>query len=159
MTEFKRGIVVDGRGSQVRVRWEDNDEAISGWLDVSQVASLGMKIYTRPAPGTMVACLVDQNRESGVVVGALYNDQDPAPADSAETLHMEMDDGSTLLYAGGVLTITHCGGAVIEVAGADVTITANVTITGTATIAGNLDVTGTTDLKTTKINGVTQVGD
>lgn len=153
MDQFKRGIVVEGRGAQVRVRWEDNDEAISGWLDVSQVASSGMKFYSRPAPGSLVACLVDQNRESGVVVGALYNDQDAAPADSAETLHMEMADGSVLSYAGGVLTFAHAGGAVIEVAGS------SVTITGDCTLDGNLTVKGNTDLEDTKINGVTQVGD
>ncbi len=56
----KRGIVIEGKGSRVRVRFDDNDGIISPWLDVMQATTKGAKIYTRPKPGSMVICALDK---------------------------------------------------------------------------------------------------
>ncbi|MCG7518851.1 phage baseplate assembly protein V [Ruegeria sp. Ofav3-42] len=151
--QMKRGIVVEGRGSQVKVRFEDNDQVISGWLDVAQRSTAGMKVFTRPKPGSQVACLLDANRESGVVLGALYSDADPAPAGGDGTAHFEMPDGSTVIWEGGTFSINHASGIVLSISGG------KLVVQGDLEVTGDLTVTGQTDLKATKINGITQVGD
>ena len=45
MGTMRRGIVVDGRGSQVRVQFEDG--MISPWLDVAQPFTIGKQAYRR----------------------------------------------------------------------------------------------------------------
>ena len=95
----KRGIVVEGRGSQVRVRFDDNDGMISPWLDVIQTSTKGAKVYRRPKPGSLVICALDKNWESGTVLGSIYSNADPAPADSDGVLHVEFEDGTVFEYA------------------------------------------------------------
>ncbi|WP_171182390.1 phage baseplate assembly protein V [Ruegeria sp. HKCCD8929] len=150
---MKRGIVVEGRGSQVKVRFEDNDQVISGWLDVVQRSTAGMRAFTRPKPGSQVVCQMDANREAGVVLGALYSDADPAPAGDEGTVHFEMPDGSTVIWKGGTFTIDHASGIVLSIAGGKLVVDGDLQVTGDLTVAG------ATDLKSTTINGVTQVGD
>ena len=173
--QMKRGIVIEGRGSQVRVQFEDNDGVISPWLDVVQATTFGAKSYTRPKPGSLVICAMDKNRESGSVIGAIYSDADPAPKDSHSTYYHEMDDGSVLKYEDGKYTIQHAGGAVMTVEGNEIGITGNMTVsygggsfsvvgnaismTGNVAIQGDLDVTGNTNLKNTTINGINQTRD
>lgn len=151
--QMKRGIVVDGRGAQVRVQFEDNDGVISPWLDVAQSSTTGMRMFTRPKPGSQVVCLLDAHRESGVVLGAVYSDADPAPAGHEGTVHFEMPDGSMVIWEGGALTIAHASGVTLTLAGG------KLVVDGDLQIAGDLSVTGKTDLTDTKINGITQVAD
>jgi len=157
--QMKRGIVVDGRGSQVRVRFEDNDQLISGWLDVAQRSTAGMRVFTRPKTGSQVVCLMDANREAGVVLGAVYSNADPAPAGNEGTVHFEMPDGSTLIWEGGTFTINHASGIELTIAGGKLTVNGDLGVTGNVSIGGDLGVDGDTDLKNTKINGITQVSD
>jgi len=156
--QMKRGIVVDGRGSQVRVRFEDNDEVISGWLDVVQRSSAGMRVFTRPKPGSQVVCAMDANREAGVVLGALFSDADPAPAGGEGTAHFEMPDGSTAIWDGGAFTINHASGIMLTIAGGKLVVDGDLEVIGDLAVAGDVQVTGDTSLAVTTINGVTQVG-
>ncbi|WP_299773136.1 phage baseplate assembly protein V [uncultured Tateyamaria sp.] len=168
--QMKRGIVVDGRGSQVRVRFEDNDQVVSGWLDVVQRSTAGMRVFTRPKPGSQVVCQMDANREAGVVLGAVYSEADLTPAGSEETAHFEMPDGSTVIWEGDTFTLKHASGITLSVAGGKLVVDGNLEVTGDLVVAGNtnlkdttingdLAVTGNTNLKNTLINGVPQVGD
>lgn len=151
--QIKRGVVVEGRGSQVRVRCEDNDNVLSPWLDVGQRSVSGMRAFTRPAPGTMVAVAMDARRESGVVLGALYTDANPAPAGGDGTAHFEMPDGSTVVWEGGALNIQHASGVSLSLSGG------KLAVTGDLEVAGNLKVSGSTELQGTKIKGINQVAD
>lgn len=157
--QMKRGIVVDGRGSQVRVRFEDNDQMISGWLDVMQRSTAGMRSFTRPKPGSQVVCQMDANREAGVVLGALYSEADPAPAGGEGTMHFEMPDGSTVIWDGGTFTISHASGIVLSIAGGKLVVDGDLDVTGNLSVTGDMTVEGDTELKNTKINGINQVHD
>lgn len=157
--EHKRGIVVQGRGSQVRVQFADNDDVISGWMDVVQRSTSGMRVFTRPRVGSQVVVAVDDNREHGVVLGALYSDVDPAPAGSEGTLHFEMPDGSSLIWDGGFCTIDHASGLQITLGDGKITLKGDLEVDGDVSISGDVQVSGKTDLADTKINGVRQVGD
>ncbi len=151
--QMKRGIVVDGQGSRVRVRFDDNDQMVSGWLDVVQRSTAGMKVFTRPKPGSQVVCLMDANREAGVVLGAVYSDADPAPTGNEGTVHFEMPDGSTVIWDGGTFTINHASGIVLSIAGG------RLVVQGNLEVQGDVSVTGQTTLANTSINGVNQLGD
>lgn len=153
LEQMKRAIVVAGRGSQVKVRFEDNDQMISGWLDVVQRSTAGMRAFTRPKPGSQVVCQMDANREAGVVLGALYSDADPAPAGDEGTVHFEMPDGSTVIWEGGSFVVNHASGIKLSIAGG------KFIVQGDLEVHGDVTVTGKTDLKATTINGVTQVAD
>ncbi|WP_160175167.1 phage baseplate assembly protein V [Ruegeria halocynthiae] len=150
---MKRGIVVDERGSQVRVQFEDNDQLISGWLDVVQRSTSGVKVFTRPKVGSQVVCQMDANREAGVILGAVYSDADPAPAGNEGTVHFEMPDGSTVIWEGGAFTISHASGIVLSIAGG------KLVVQGDLEVQGAVTVTGSTTLGATSINGINQVGD
>lgn len=153
MGEMKRGKVVEGRGSQVRVQFDDNDGVISPWLDVAQDSTVGKKSFRRFQKGEMVRCYLDRKGESGEALYAIYNDQNSAPIDGDDVFYEEMPDGSVLKWEGGSFSYTNTAGTAFSVSGPDVTITGNLTVSGDVTVAGN------TDLKATKINGIPQTGD
>lgn len=148
---MRRGKVIEGRGSQVRVQFEDSDGMISPWLDVAQESTIGKKSFRRFKPGELVRCYLDDKGETGEVLCAIYNDQNPAPADSDELFYEEAADGSTLRWGVGYFRYTNADGTIFEVVGADVIVTGNVKVSGDVTVDGQ------TTLKDTTINGITQV--
>lgn len=159
MGVMRRGVVVDGRGSQVRVRFEDSDDVISPWLDVAQASTIGKQSYRRFKKGELVRCYLDRKGESGEALYAIYNNQHPAPADSDDVVHEVMPDGSTLIWDAGSLTINHASGIIITLAGGKAVINGDVEISKDLKVTGDLSVSGQTDLKDTLINGIKQVGD
>ena len=152
MGTLKRGIVVAGRGSQVKVRFDESDGVISPWLDVAQPSTIGKRSYRRFKKGEMVRCYLDRKGESGEALYAIYNEENPAPADSDDVIHEVMPDGSTLVWQSGSITVNHASGIVVTLTGGKAIIDGNVEITG------NLTVDGQTTLKNTTINGIRQVG-
>lgn len=159
MGTMKRGIVVGGRGSQVQVQFEDSDGVISPWLDVGQTSTIGKQSFRRFKKGELVRCYVDRKGESGEALYAIYNDENPAPADSDDVVHQVMPDGSTLVWQSGNLVLNHASGIVITVAGGKAIIDGDVEITKNLKVKGDVTVDGETDLKGTKINGIAQVAD
>ena len=153
MGTLKRGIVVAGRGSQVKVRFDESDGVISPWLDVAQPSTIGKRSYRRFKKGEMVRCYLDRKGESGEALYAIYNEENPAPADSDDVIHEVMPDGSTLVWQSGSITVNHASGIVVTLTGGKAIFDGNVEITG------NLTVDGQTTLKDTTINGIRQVGD
>ena len=66
------GIVsqIDPINVQARVSFED-DESTSFWLPIIQTKTLKDKFYAMPDIGEQVACLMDENSEDGVILGAI----------------------------------------------------------------------------------------
>ncbi|MGR3760882.1 hypothetical protein ACUXV3_12245 [Roseobacteraceae bacterium NS-SX3] len=153
MGTMKRGRVVAGRGSQVKVVFEDSDGVVSPWLDVAQSSTIGKRSYRRFKTGELVRCYLDRKGESGEALYAIYNDDHPAPADSDDVIHEVMPDGSTLVWQPGKLTVTHASGITLTLAGG------KLQVDGDLVVTGGLEVQGDTSLASTTINGVTQVGD
>ena len=152
MGTLKRGIVVAGRGSQVKVRFDESDGVISPWIDVAQPSTIGKRSYRRFKKGELVRCYLDRKGESGEALYAIYNEENPAPADSDDVIHEVMPDGSTFVWQLGSITVTHASGITVTLTGGKAIIDGNVEITG------NLSVDGQTTLKNTTINGIRQVG-
>ena len=89
------GIVsqIDPINVQARVSFED-DESTSFWLPVLQTKTLKDKFYAMPDIGEQVACLMDENSEDGVILGAIYSAEDVSTTQSEKQLSVNLEDGS-----------------------------------------------------------------
>lgn len=70
----------------------------SCWLAVMQGFTMGAKAFRMPRMGTLVGCMMDQDEETGMILGARYNTQDTAPAVPDQTDYLEFEDGTTISY-------------------------------------------------------------
>ncbi len=97
---FKLGIVtaMDEARAMVRVRFDDMDGVLSYWLPVVQHKTLKDKAYWMPDVNEHVVCLLDENGEDGIVLGAIYSDADAVPVSSKDKCHITFEDGSTIEY-------------------------------------------------------------
>ncbi len=89
------GIVsqIDPINVQARVSFED-DESTSYWLPILQTKTLKDKFYAMPDIGEQVACLMDENSEDGVILGAIYSAEDVSTTQSEKQLSVNLEDGS-----------------------------------------------------------------
>lgn len=80
---------------QARVHFGD-DDSTSYWLPVLQTKTLKDKFYVMPDIGEQVVCLMDENSEDGVILGAIYSTEDKAAINTEKQLSMNLDDGSSI---------------------------------------------------------------
>lgn len=94
---LKFGIVtnIDEKQAAARVQFQD-DDIPSDWLPVSQAKTLKDKFYILPDIGEQVACLMDENLEDGVILGAIYSDEDTCPIVSKDKITAKFQDGSSI---------------------------------------------------------------
>lgn len=114
----------------VCVRFPDLDGMVSKPLKVLVWRAHKDKASHTPDVGAMVACVVDENIEDGVVLGEVYSDAD-APANGNPALwHWKMADGSEFEFNRdtGKLRITTTSDINVETA-ASATVKAASTIT------------------------------
>ncbi len=124
---------------QARVSFED-DESTSYWLPVLQTKTLKDKFYSMPDIGELVVCLMDENSEDGVILGAIYSTEDIAVAQTEKQLAMNLEDGSYINADKETQTLT--------VAFSKMKLIGNIehegTFTNTAGIKSNADITDKT---------------
>ncbi len=135
------GIVsqIDPINVQARVSFED-DESTSFWLPVLQTKTLNDKFYAMPDIGEQVACLMDENSEDGVILGAIYSTEDISATQSEKQLSVNLEDGSYINADKENQTLT--------VAFSKMKLIGNIehdgTFTNTAGIKSNADITDKT---------------
>ncbi len=97
---MKIGIVVaiDPAACAARVQFPDHDGMVSHWLPVVQPKTLKDRCYHMPDRGEHVVCLLDENAEAGVILGAIYSEADAPPVSSPDKWHVTFDDGTRLEY-------------------------------------------------------------
>jgi len=78
---------------QARVSFGD-DDSVSYWLPVIQTKTLKDKFYSMPDIGEQVVCLMDENSEDGVILGAIYSTEDVPVTQSEKELSVNLEDGS-----------------------------------------------------------------
>ena len=150
---FKTGVVTEVSAAKcaARVQFPDNDGMVSFWLPVLQHKSLKDKHYFVPDVNEHVACLLDDNGEAGVILGAIYSDADTPPVDSADKHHVTFEDGTVLEYDRKEHRLladvkgdieAHATGTLTAIIAGDSTIT-----TPTCTLNGNLVVNGTAQVR------------
>ncbi len=97
---YRIGIVVevDEKKAMARVRWTDIDGEVSYWLPVMQKKTLKDKEYWLPEINEHVVCLIDENAEEGVILGAIYSEADAPPVKAKEKNHIKFEDGTEIEY-------------------------------------------------------------
>ena len=83
--------------AKARVEFAD-DNMISYWLPILQKKTLKDKYYSVVDVGEQVACLMDENCEDGVILGAIYTNLDEVPAISSSQHLVKLEDGSFVEY-------------------------------------------------------------
>ena len=135
------GIVsqIDPINVQARVSFED-DESTSYWLPILQTKTLKDKFYAMPDIGEQVACIMDENSEDGVILGAIYSTEDVSTTQSEKQLSVNLEDGSYINADKENQTLT--------VAFSKIKLIGNIehegTFTNTAGIKSNADITDKT---------------
>lgn len=109
---LKRGVVVDRdpKKMRVKVRFEDEDDTVSFWVDVVAKAAGGSKMFIMPELDDEVWCAMDHKGEDGCVIGSKYNDKDSTP--------YQGNDDVGFVFTGGSIHVDRASGAItINVSG------------------------------------------
>lgn len=144
---FKIGVVsaIDPARCAARVRFDDLDGLESMFLPVGAHKTHQDKSYWMPDVGEHVACMLDANAETGVILCAIYSDADEPPVTSPDKLHIRFMDGGMFEYdrATGAMTIITKGTVDVTAEGAVTVRAPSVTIDSPqTTCTGNLLVEG-----------------
>lgn len=135
IAEIRFGIVksIDAGGARVRVHFDDED-VVSGWLQVLQTGVGTSAQYAMPSIGDQVVCIYEKDAEQGVCVGAIYSDVQEPAVSGAGVRYIRFGAGSVKMAAADA--------SVEIVAGGGVEITGNVKITGTLEVTGIVTAAG-----------------
>ena len=91
--------------ARARVEFAD-DDMNSFWLPVLQKKTLKDKYYVMVDVGEQVVCLMDENSEDGVILGAIYTNLDAVPAIFKEQHMVKFEDGHFIEYNKETQTLT-----------------------------------------------------
>ncbi len=96
---LKFGVVtnINPLTAKARVQFAD-DDVTSFWLPILQQKTLKDKYYVVCDIGEQVACLMDENSEDGVILGAIYTNLDSVPGISQNQHLIKFEDGSFIEY-------------------------------------------------------------
>jgi len=133
-----------------------DDNIVTDWLPIVYKRTKGDKEFDALSVKEHVACLMDENSESGVILGAIYSGADPTSSNAgSDVWGREFEDGTVIKYdkAAHKLAIYISGsGAKVEVVG-DLSVTGKIEATGNIESSG--DVKSATVSLTTHVHAVT----
>ena len=137
---FQQGIVsaVDPAKHRLRVKFPAMENFESDWLPMLTLAAGGNQFYSLPDEGELVSCLLDAHGETGIVLGAIYNEQDTTPASSREIWMKKFSNGTVIQHdrtTGDVSVITT---GKVTVDAPDAIFTGNVTVEKQLTYLGGM---------------------
>ena len=106
---------VDPAKGYVRVEL-DEDGITTHWLPVVKPGTKADKYFSMPSVNEHVVCMLDENCEEGVVVGALYSKVDTPTGFGEGKSGVVFGDGSRVVYdkAEGTLIVSTVGKVLIE---------------------------------------------
>ncbi len=152
---FKNGIISQSKPGFARVIFPADDNMVSDWLPICYPFTMGDKACWVLKINTLVACVMDEYCNEGVVLGSIYNQEDAPPeAANEHTTVVEFEDGTVLSYdksshelladVKGKITAKATGNIKVESSAGDVkakglTIhieAANITLTGAVMVEG-----------------------
>ena len=157
---FRVGIVSEAnpKTGEVRVVFDDLDGLETDELPVLYPKTLKDRYYAMPDVGEHVACLMDEHFETGVVLGAVYDETNLPPESSQDKDYIRWENGTVIEHdrSTGRITIDTPGQVIIRAAG--MTIDAPVTVLDDVTVQGGDVVADRISLKT-HIHGKVTSGD
>ena len=93
MSRFGTITAINPLTARARVQFAQ-DNMTSFWLPILQAKAFKDKYYVIPDVGEQVACLMDENAEDGVVLGAIYTTEDTPLNTSEQEAAANFEDGS-----------------------------------------------------------------
>ncbi|MDK4531046.1 phage baseplate assembly protein V [Kingella kingae] len=132
--QFGTVAEVDDKKHAVRVDLPALENLQTDWLPVITLGAGGNQFYCLPDVGALVACVLDARGESGVCLGAIYNDADPVPATSRDIHVLQYTNGTRIQHN------RKTGDVLIKTKGV-VTIDADTVVQKTLTVNGLLTYT------------------
>ena len=138
------GIVdaVDEKSHAVVCRLPALEDIRTDWLPVLTPAAGGNRFYSLPDTGELVICLLDARGEGGVVLGAVYNDEDRPPVSDRNIWMRRFANGTVISHNRQTGEVSVKTSGQVKVKAKKVHIDAPDTeITGTAKILGHLTYT------------------
>lgn len=134
--QFGTVAEVDDKKHAVRVDLPALENLQTDWLPVVTMGAGGNQFYCLPDVGALVVCVLDARGESGVCLGAIYNDADPVPATSRDLHVWQYSNGTRIQHN------RKTGDVLIKTKG-KVTIDApNTNISGDVQVSGSLKTGG-----------------
>jgi len=130
MLRFGNITEVDAGKGYARVTFTD-DGIVSDWLQVCVMGAISNKFTHTFNINEQVACLMDENSEEGVIIGALYNDS-TAPNGAGEgVFRVKFEDDSVIEYNKNTnnYNLDIKGNVTIKGVNVDVTASGNANIT------------------------------
>lgn len=97
MLKFGTITETDPPKGRVRVEFKD-DGIVSDWLPIAYAGTSKKKVTVTPDKGDSVACLMDENCEAGVVVGAIYNSKTQPAGAGQDIVAIEFDSGDRIEF-------------------------------------------------------------
>ena len=143
---LKQGTVqiINSKDCTAKVVLPDLDNMLSPWLQIVYDLSFGDMDYHMPKIGTQVACILDDNFESGVIIGATYSKKNLPPASTENKFIKQFEDCTIVEYDKNLKTLTLSSAGNINLISADMlNITAPIiNITGELAISGSMALNG-----------------
>ena len=157
MLRFGKISDIDPAKCYARVKFTD-DEIVSDWLQIIVLGAISNQFFHIFDINEQVACLMDENSEEGVIIGAVFNDKKQPSVSSKDIVRVSFSDDSFIEYdrasheytidVKGKINIksegeTSIDAQTVSVDAESVSIQAtNVDITAMSSITGNLTVSG-----------------
>ena len=93
MLRFGTVTSINPKTARARVQFAQ-DNMTSFWLPVLQTKTFKDKFYSMPPIGDQVACLMDENSEDGVILGAIYTVEDVPIIETEKQVSANFEDGT-----------------------------------------------------------------
>ena len=93
MLRFGTVISINPKTARAKVQFAEGNMN-SFWLPVLQNKTFKDKFYSMPDVGEQVACLMDENSEDGVVLGAIYTSEDTPVIETEKQVSANFEDGT-----------------------------------------------------------------
>lgn len=158
MLRFGAITEIDVNKCYARVTFMD-DDVVSDWLQICVMGAVGNKYFHMFDINEQVACLMDENSDEGVILGALFNDKTNPSGGNKDVVRVQFIDDSFIEYnrasheyninIKGKVNIT--AESEVNVSAQVVTIEAdmvdvdatNINLTGNVIVTGNITASGT----------------
>lgn len=91
--EYRTGVVVESKPGFVRLRFDDLDGMVSGWLPTSHASTRGVRGVRTMLVGNQAGAIMDARCEQGQIIGATHSDADPPATDDPNIIHEDFGGG------------------------------------------------------------------
>ena len=109
------GIIqeIDSKAMKARVLFPDREGLVSPWMPLVVAWAQLNRAYRMPDMGEQVACFMDDNMESGCIVGSIYGGSETPPEESGDVTAVHFGDGTIVRHDRAAKTLAvFCSGTV-----------------------------------------------